>query len=77
MGPALVRTHGVYGAAERIAGLYDELPVDAVALALAHQDAGPESGGVGAVEEVQVEEGEVSEAASELEHIKPKNAKIA
>ena len=67
LGPALVRSHGVYGAAERIAGLYDELSVEAVALALAHQDAGPESGGVGAEEEVQDEEDEVSEAASELD----------
>ena len=66
LGPALVQSHGVHGAAERIAGLYDELSVEAVALALAHQDAGPESGGVGAEEEAQGEENEVSEGASEL-----------
>ena len=37
LGPDLVARHGVRGAAERIAQLYDTLSVDAVSLALAHQ----------------------------------------
>jgi hypothetical protein len=36
LSPDLVARHGVRGAAERIAQLYDTLPMDAVSLALAH-----------------------------------------
>ena len=69
LGPALVQSHGVRGAAERIAGLYDELSVEAVALALAHQDAGPDDDGAGAEVEARGEEDEVSNGASELDEV--------
>ena len=74
LGPDLIRSHGVRGAAERIAGLYDELSVDAVALALVHQDADPGDGGVGGEAEAPGEEDEESEGASELGDVGPEIA---
>ena len=70
LGPALVQSHGVRGAAERIAGLYDELSVDTVALALAHQDADPDDDGAGGEAEAPGEKDEVSEGASELDEVR-------
>jgi len=73
LGPAMVQSHGVHGAAVRIAGLYDELSVDAVALALAHQDAEPEDDGDGDAADAPGEEDEVSEGASELGKVRTRS----
>ena len=71
LGPDLVARHGVRGAAERIAQLYDTLSVDAVSLALLHLSG--ETGGDEDDEKMDAggDGSEASEAATEFDDDSP------